>query len=346
MLALWIILGIIVIFVLLMLMANAIQNSVFGKRCEGNPNLKYFTEEDFEGLIADSVEFPSNKGQILRGKIYRKLEKEPYSALVILVHGMGAGHTAYTTEINTLTDAGYLVLSYDQTGTCLSDGKKMKGLFQGVLDLRYAIDFVKKHDVLKNFPLALVGHSWGGYIVCRALAFSPDVIAVVSLSGFDDEADLFILNAKQSGLHIPFMKPFFYLCTYFKFDWIANKKTSDTIRSTKVPILLLHGDLDDTVPLSNSVAGKFFVDAPPNIKNKIYEEKYHNIYQTKESEAYMREVFGQIGVLKKKHKDKPPKEEIEKIFGGIDYSLITQEDPAVMDTIINFINDNIKDDKE
>ena len=42
----------------------------FSHRCEGNPNLKYFTHKDFADLSAHPVEFPSNKGQLLRGAVY------------------------------------------------------------------------------------------------------------------------------------------------------------------------------------------------------------------------------------------------------------------------------------
>ena len=111
-------------FGFMLLFSKMILNSVFGKRCEGNPNLKYFTADDFEDLDYEKIEFKSNKGQILRGNIYtnKKVKEKDIKGLLVFVHGMGAGHLSYTTEINTLAKNGYKVLAYDNTGTCASEG--------------------------------------------------------------------------------------------------------------------------------------------------------------------------------------------------------------------------------
>ena len=135
---------IIFIFLILLLLSKLILNLAFGKRCEGNAKLKYFTADDFEGLNAKSIEFKSNKGQTLRGNIYTHEEIKEYKGLIIFVHGMGGGHLSYTTEINTLVKAGFIVMAYDNTGTCSSEGKNLKGFYQAVIDLNYALKFVEE----------------------------------------------------------------------------------------------------------------------------------------------------------------------------------------------------------
>ena len=45
----------------LFLTAHLILRRFFGVRCEGNPNVTYFQAEDFPGLQAKSVSFPSNR---------------------------------------------------------------------------------------------------------------------------------------------------------------------------------------------------------------------------------------------------------------------------------------------
>ena len=90
-----------IIIAILFIITKLILNQVFGKRCEGNPNLKYFTADDFEELDSKKIEFKSNKEQMLRGFIYTNKNIKEYKGIVVFVHGMGAGHLSYTTEINT-----------------------------------------------------------------------------------------------------------------------------------------------------------------------------------------------------------------------------------------------------
>lgn len=72
----------------LLLTAHLILRRIFGVRCEGNPNVTYFQAEDFPGMQAQSVSFPSNRGQLLRGFIY-SIEFPFYKGLIVFVHGMG-----------------------------------------------------------------------------------------------------------------------------------------------------------------------------------------------------------------------------------------------------------------
>lgn len=327
------------VFLLLTAFAWLILQSVFGKRCGGNPNLTYYTAADFEGLSARPVEFPSNKGQLLRGNLYFHAESAPYRALLVFVHGMGGGHLSYTTEINTLAQKGFLVLSYDQTGTCSSEGKSLVGFTQGALDLRAALDFVKSNPELNRYPVLLAGHSWGGYTVCQALQFSPDVKAVAALSAFEDESALVCgLTKGQIGLSLGFLKPFYKLANRLKFGRAANRKTSDILKEAKVPVLLLHGEEDRIVSLENSAAIRFSGwNATPLVKGILYPGKFHNVYQSLESEQYLGETFAKITAVEKRFKGKLPPEEKEALYGAIDFRKMTEEDPEVMDFLSDFL---------
>ena len=115
----WVLMVIVAVTLLLFLLAYLCLHAAFGVRCEGNPALKYFTHEDFDDLDAEPVSFPSDKGQLLRGAVYTCRNVDP-TALVIFAHGMGGGHLSYTTNIRTITKAGFAVLAYDNTGTMAS----------------------------------------------------------------------------------------------------------------------------------------------------------------------------------------------------------------------------------
>lgn len=330
---------ILVVFLVLLGLAKLILFMAFGKRCDGNPNLKYLTAEDFEGLSARPIEFKSNKNQTIRGNIYTYKDIKEFKSLIVFCHGMGAGHLSYTTEINTLAKAGYMVLSYDNTGTCTSEGKGLNGLFQAVIDLKYALKFVEENEELSKYEVKLVGHSWGAYTVCQVLQFNANVKAVVSLSSFDNSADLICNSMKaETNANFAFIKPFLNIVNFLSFGRKAIKETSKVLENTKVPVLLLHGDLDTSVPLANSpISKENLISKNKNIKTIIYENKYHNVYQTRDSEKYLNSVFGKISELNKKYKGKAPAEEISKVYSNIDYKKITEEDEEVMNTIIDFL---------
>lgn len=340
----WIIYTIIVIFLILLLISKLILNMVFGKRCEGNPKLKYFTADDFEGLNAKPIEFKSNKGQTLRGNIYTDKEIKEYKGLIVFVHGMGGGHLSYTTEINTFAKAGFIVMGYDNTGTCSSEGKNLRGFFQSVNDLNYALKFIENDKELSKYPVSLVGHSWGAYAATQVLQFNHNIKSVVAMSGFNSSAKIICDSAKnETNMNLNFLKPFITIVNFLTFGKRGIKNTCAVLKNTEIPVLLLHGEVDTSVLIQNSlVANQKLLSQKPNIKAVVYEKRLHNVYQTKQSEEYLNNTFGELTKLSKKYKGKIPEEEANKIYNNIDYKKMTEEDPEVMDTIIKFIEESIR----
>ena len=147
-------------------------HKIFARRYNGNPDVRYFRAEDFEGLSAEPVSFDSG-GVALRGYVYTR-EGEKKGA-VIFSHGFGAGHFAYTTEIDRLTRSGFAVLAFDNAACAESGGAALKGFDGGVADLLAAVKFSRTHPLLKDLPKAMFGHSWGGFSVINAFPQCDDV---------------------------------------------------------------------------------------------------------------------------------------------------------------------------
>ena len=309
----------------------------FGKRCEGNENLKYLTHKNFDNLNARPIEFKSDKGQMLRGFLYSCAKVSKYKALIVFSHGMGAGHLSYTTEINYFAQKGFLVLAYDNTGTCTSEGEKLNGFAQGPIDLKYALQFVASRDDLKELPILLLGHSWGGYSVCNVSALNPDVDikGIVALSPPDAFNRLIIDQVKmQTKMNMFFLSPIFDILNLIKFGKNGLLKSTETIASNNIPTLVMHGGNDMTVKLENSPVGlKNRIEANPNARVILFDSKYHNVYLAKEGEQYLNEIFAKVGSLPK---NSP---EAYEIYQSIDYSLITKEDLNDMDSINFFFEE-------
>lgn len=332
--------AIVIICIILFAVSFKIMDSLgFSKRCEGDENLKYLKAKNFDNLNARPISFKSDKGQTLNGFLYSNAKVESYKALVVFSHGMGAGHLAYTTEINYFAQKGYLVLAFDNTGTCSSEGKKINGFAQGVIDLNFALEFVCEQSELKDMPIILAGHSWGAYSVCNvsAIANNKSIKGIVAFSPFNSMNKLVRDFAKaKTKLNLSILSPFFDLINLIKFGKAGVLRTCDTIDGNSVPTLVMHGGNDMQVTIKNSPVGNpHKIKNNQNVRTVLYESKFHNVYLAKDAEQYLNDVFSKIGTL---GKNSP---EAYEIYQNIDYSLITKEDLNVMETVSSFMEECI-----
>ncbi len=336
---LYFLLGLFIIAVILIVASAKLLDAVgFSKRCEGNENLKYLKAKNFDNLNAHPINFKSDKGQTLNGFLYSGAKTDKYKALIVFAHGMGAGHLAYTTEINYFAQKGYLVLAYDNTGTCESEGAKLVGFGQGVIDLSNAIEFVNSREDLKDLPLLLLGHSWGGYCVCNVPAVTDAKIkGIVAFSPFNSINRLLADMVKmRTKANIRFITPFLDIVNLMKFGKVGILRSCDTISSNQIPTLVMHGGNDMTINVQNSPVGlKHRIAENPNARTVLYDSKYHNVYLAKDAEQYLNDIFARVGALP------PDSQEAYEIYQSIDYSLITKEDLTVMDTANAFFEECI-----
>ncbi len=336
----YIISAIVIVLLLVTLFALAIiilNTAGVNKRCEGDDNLKYLKAKNFDNLNALPISFKSDKQQTLNGFLYSSAKVDAYKGLIVFSHGMGAGHLAYTTEINYLAQKGYIVLAYDNTGTCTSEGKKIKGFAQGIIDLKYALDFVKTRDDLKDLSVLLVGHSWGAYSVSNVSALNPsvEIKGIVAFSPFNSMNKLIRDIAKQkTKANLSILSPFFDIINFIRFGKAGNLRSCDSINSNSIPTLIMHGGNDMQVTVKNSPVGKpHKIKDNENARTVLYESKFHNVYLAKEAEQYLNDTFAKIESL---GKNSP---EAYEIYQNIDYSLITKEDLSVMETVSSFLEE-------
>lgn len=323
------------ILVFFLLIAIITHESRFGKRADGNPNLKYFKGEDFN-LKTEPVEFKSNKGQTLRGFIYSSDDVKQKKGVIIWVHGFGAGHNAYTTEIAFFAKQGYYVLGYDNTGCVLSDGKSMKGLVQGAIDCSYAVKFAQTHELLKDYKKVLIGHSWGAYSAMNIFAFNCNVDGVVAMCGFDS-ADGIITDGARSyfGGFSVLVRLFSRLYNRLHFGKLATLSSGKSISKSQVPVLLFYGERDGLVKFETQGKKTLkYNSANSNLEVVVCENKGHNVYLTEEAENYNREVFVKIKKIEKSESE----DEKLNFYNSINYNLITEEDESVMNKIRDFID--------
>lgn len=311
------------LIIVLFILATASYRVAFGKRCDKNPLLKYFTAEEFN-LTAEEV-----KVGVLRGFVYGKEGTPQKDGVVVFVHGMGPGHIAYTTEINYFCTLGYTVLAIDGTGCNLSGGRNIKGMYEGVKTAVAAIDFTRSHFPEKE--VYLVGHSWGGYSALCASGVKR-VEKVVAISAPTSPVRTVYEGAAKiiSKPVAAILCPFWWFINLILFGFKGNANAVNCARKNGTPTLLVHGDKDNIVTPQKAVYyGKFGA----NVTKYLAQGKAHNPYNTVEAEKKLAEL--QAALFKAA---KMTAEERETYFKNFDFSAATEEDEEVMQVIAEFLN--------
>jgi dipeptidyl aminopeptidase/acylaminoacyl peptidase len=225
--------------------AKAEYDSSFRRVNTSEIKLRSLTE--FDGLRARECFFPSNNGQRLFGCIYSKCNTKP-QGVIIIAHGLGiGGQCVYMDSADYFASNGYLVFAYDATGMDRSEGDTAIGMEQGLIDLNYAIEYIEHDETLKDYPIALFGHSWGAYCVCAALNFHPEVKAVVSVSGFNSPLDYY---RELFGAGSTFLT---YFTGYEKkvFKKYTEYSAMSGFPGTNAGIMIIHSTDDLNVPISS-----------------------------------------------------------------------------------------------
>ena len=367
------------LFIVGLFLSRYVWRKIFARRYNGNPNIRYFTAEDFSGLNAEPVSFLSGEN-VLRGFIYfygngkdvensysrkesvaennavdkggamqetsadggalghaRDTVKSGRRGVIVFSHGFGAGHQAYTTEIDYFARMGYKVLAFDNSACVSSDGKMLGGFDAGVRDLLSAVEFSRTHPLLKNESKILFGHSWGAFSVMNAFPQCKDVSCAVAMCGFKSGSD--VIAETAFGKFLPWR-------------WAANlvlrRKARklfgvgagyDAVRSLKNvdrPIYLLYGKSDKVVRFwsnGRKIIGK--LKKQPFVTSEVFTYKGHNIYLTRDAEKLMNETFRHISKVARKDKSAAAE-----LYQKLDYRAMTREDGEVMEKMLQFIRKN------
>lgn len=239
-------------FIIPMTTTIVIYEMNFGERSETPEYLKY-EMSSFKNLKRTQISFKSNKGQALSGYIYNNKETAKGKSIIVLAHGLGGGHNSYIPEIDYLAQHGYTVFAYDCTGTDESEGKSVGGLPQGIIDLDYALKYVENNDDLKELPIMLYGHSWGGYSVCSELNYNHKIKGVVERSGFNQSENIIIeQGSRMYGSAIKLLSPYIELYERFKFGDVAKLTSLEGLKKTDANVMLMHSSDDTTVSYNNN----------------------------------------------------------------------------------------------
>lgn len=185
------------------------------------------------GLDFEEVIFPSEDETKLHGWFLKPAEAQEVKGTVVFHHG-NAGSVGYHLGfVVWMVRAGYQVLLYDYRGYGKSEGELDRaGL---VSDTRAALRYVRSRDDVDGQRLISFGHSLGGAKSLAGLGreMIPGVRGVISFAGFASYRDMARRFGGETGA-----------------DLVTDDHSPRDVvdRIAPVPLLIVHGQKDITVP--------------------------------------------------------------------------------------------------
>ena len=193
------------------------------------------------------------------------------SPVVLILHGWGSSSEAWLKVAEFLTQSGYKIIVPDLPGF----GKNLSpespwGIGEYV---EWLNEFVKKNNLSRFF---LLGHSFGGSLAVKFVLKYPQKIEklfLVASSGIRKKTIKKKLFKRTAGLlkifsflpFYPLAKKAFYKIIIKKSDYplakgvmketylkVISEDISNYFNRISIPTIIIWGDKDDTVPVSNA----------------------------------------------------------------------------------------------
>ena len=215
------------------------------------------------------VSYPAKDGLIIPSYLTRPANGKGLQPAVILIHGgpWVRDYWGWNPEVQLLAAHGYVVFQPQFRGsTGFGNHFRMAGYQQWGKsmqdDITAGVEYLIKEGIVDQNRICIVGASYGGYAALWGLVKTPDLYRCgISFAGVSDIADMLDDNSdtNRSKLGREFQVKLVgeNKVSREQFDQVSPVKHADQI---KAPLLLMHGTLDERVPISHSEKMKKAMD--------------------------------------------------------------------------------------
>ncbi len=207
------------------------------------------TPKDFS-MDFEELQINTQKSKLLFSWFIKTKESAP---LVIIMHGWGSNSELMLPIASTFYKQGINVLLLDSRCHGKSTGDTYSALPRFAEDIASCIDYANK-NISFNGKVILLGHSVGAGAVLYTASKRSDISAIISLAAFGSPQWLmtrYFQSFKLPQFLISFLISYIQWVIGHRFIEIAPV---NTIKKITVPVLIVHGDNDNTVPISDAYA--------------------------------------------------------------------------------------------
>ena len=234
------------VIVLLVLLDRTVQ------RLYQNSPTPHKITPDSIGISHESVWFPAIDGGTLHGWW---IPGSPDAPVLILVHGWANNAGRLMDWIEHLHRLGYTLLAIDTRNHGDSSPFPRPSVWSFSQDTQAAVHYVSERFQGTAPPIGLVGFSVGGGASINTASVTPAVRAVLTVGAISHPLKVMRLTFDRKGIpYFPLVWMFFkYLQYRFRipFHRIAPVRN---IPQVHVPVFLIHGEVDDIVPVTQGQA--------------------------------------------------------------------------------------------
>jgi len=192
----------------------------------------------------------------MRISFWRFAQREP-KGLVVVLHGM------HGQDASSLLNLGYFFKEAKFETFCLdlrahgySEGDEIGFGYTEVKDVSALLDWIKADPRYDKKKIILYGISMGGATALNVAAEREDVDMVISVSAFKSYTDTFLdtmRREKVPELVVNLFRPSIALVLAAKYDlnFMDKSPIRNIARIKNTPVLLIHGDEDDQIPVEH-----------------------------------------------------------------------------------------------
>ena len=203
----------------------------------------------------ERVSFPNGRGQTLAGVLHRPRAGH-FPAAAILCHGMESNKESekIVALSRKLAQKGILALRFDFAYAGESSGKFAEITYSGeVQDLKAAFNLMCRYPVQK---IGILGSSMGGAVALLFAAEEPRVANLVTIAAplhpekISDK--LLTREEAQSWRRLGFVVYHGRRINVSLLDDLKKIDVPEAAKKISCPVLILHGDADETVPVEEA----------------------------------------------------------------------------------------------
>ncbi len=223
-----------------------------------------------------------NRGKQLVGMLHvsDELHRGDKAPAIVMFHGFTGNrteaHRLFVQVARNLCNAGFVVLRFDFLGSGDSEGEFEDMTVRGeVSDAERSLDFLEDQRWVDREKIGVIGLSLGGRVASILASEDKRVGFVVLLSpALGPLREKFISSMGDESLQrlrlgeAVKVSEGWYLKKSF-FDTLDDPVPLNVMERIKVPVLIIHGDNDQVVPIETSKKG-YEIIKNLNEKNELY----------------------------------------------------------------------------
>jgi pimeloyl-ACP methyl ester carboxylesterase len=198
------------------------------------------------------VSVPGTGNARLRGWFLTGTAPHEHGPAALVMHGWGGSALDMAPLAAPLREAGVHTLLLDARGHGRSDDCAVTSMPHFAEDVAAGLSWLRAHPLVDPARIVLVGHSVGAGACLLAAHRDPGVVGVVSLSCMADPRA--VMTRLLSGAHLP--RAVLWLVLRYVEHAIGMRFTTfaplTTLATLTMPVLLIHGELDQVVPVADA----------------------------------------------------------------------------------------------